>query len=401
MNTKPVSLTGLAVSAVLTLTMSTPGGAQTVLAEGHLPAVGDYISYCDGNYFGLLYCNLTETFTIPEDAVATSIAWVDPGCAIMDQPTLTLYYEIATADTYEVVATSSTLAVTCTEGDPPRDGSNNGNNDLVELPIPATQLSAGRPYFTLLRAVGDPQARAKWGVDAGYQTSYQVLGSNSPTPIAGITWRGAWASSEIYAAGDGVSLEGSSYISLQDDNTAWQPDLSPAYWDLVAQKGEMGAAGSDGAVGPQGLPGPAGPIGPTGPTGPQGLTGPEGPAGADGTSGSFIGGNYSNMGTNRFLAPWGRDVGSEDSADVSVPSGTASKLVVHLARPPGAGGSVTVSVRKNGVGVLSCTLTGGQNICVNNTDSVVFVDGDLLSILYTESSASNSRVRFSLQYNSP
>ncbi len=389
MNANPMGGRGLTVGAILVLTISVPVEAQTVLAEGHIPAVGDYISYCDGNYHGLRYCDFADTFTLTEDAVATAIVRVDPGCAIMDQPTLTLYYEIATADTYEVVATSTTLQVTCTPGDPPGDGSNNGNNEPVALSIPATQLFAGRPYFTLLRAVGDPRARAKWGVDAGHQTSFQVLGSSGPTPITGITWRGAWASTETYAAGNGISFEGSSYISLQDDNTAHQPDVSAAYWDLIAQKGETGAAGGDGATGPQG------------PQGPEGPRGAEGPAGASGSSGSFIGGNYTNMGTNRFLVPWGSDVGSEGNADVAVPSGTASKLVVHLTTPPGASGWVTVSVRKNGVSLLSCTLTGAQGTCVNATDSIAFSDGDLLSVLYTESNAAGSRVRFSFQYNSP
>ena len=434
MNVNPLDGKGLALGAILALTIIGRVEAQAVLAEGHMPAVGDYIAYCDGNYHGLRYCDFADTFTLTEDAVATAIVRVDPGCAIMDQPTLELYYEIATADTYEVVATSTTKQVTCTPGDPPGDGSNNGNNDPVVLSIPATQLFAGRPYFTLLRAVGDPRARAKWGVDAGHQTSFQVLGASEPPPITGITWRGAWASTETYAAGDGINFQGSSYISLQKDNTANQPDVSPAHWDLIAQKGDTGGngaagpqgsqgpegptgpqgpagaqgpAGPAGPQGPQGLPGPQGPAGaqgpagPAGPQGPQGLPGPQGPAGANGTSGSFIGGNYGNMGTNRFLVPWGSDVGIEGSADFAVPSGTASKLVVHLTTPPGGSGWVTVTVRKNGVNVLSCTLTGAESMCVNITGSIAFADGDLLSVLYTESNAAGSRVRFSLQYNTP
>jgi len=455
MNVNPLGGRGLAVGAILALTMGVRVEAQTVLTEGHMPAVGDYISYCDGNYHGLWYCDFADTFTLTEDAVATAIVRVDPGCAIMDQPTLELYYEIATADTYEVVATSATKQVTCTPGDPPGDGSNNGNNDPVALSIPATQLFAGRPYFTLLRAVGDPRARAKWGVDAGHQTSFQVLGASGPPPITGITWRGVWASTETYAAGDGVNFEGSSYISLQGSNTANQPDVSPAYWDLIAKKGDTGATGANGAAGPQGLQGPEGPtgpqgpagaqglagpagpqgpqglpgtqgaaglagpqgsqglpgpqgpagaqgpVGPTGPQGPQGLPGPQGPAGANGTSGSFIGGNYGNMGTNRFLVPWGSDVGLEGNADVAVPAGTAGKLVVHLTTPPGESGWVTLTVRKNGVNALSCTLTGWESTCVNNTGSIAFADGDLLSVLYTESNAAGSRVRFSLQYSTP
>ena len=235
MNANQIGCKGLAMGAALALTMAVAAEAQSILAEGHMQAVGDYIAYCDGNYHGLRYCDFANTFTLSGDAVATAIVRVDPGCAIMDRPTLALYYEIATADTYEVVATSAPLEVTCTPGDPPGDGSNNGNNDPVALSIPATQLVAGRPYFTLMRAVGDPRARAKWGVDAGYQTSFQVLGTGTPPAITGITWRGPWASTETYAAGDGTSFEGSSYISLQDDNSAYEPDVSPAYWDQIGR----------------------------------------------------------------------------------------------------------------------------------------------------------------------
>ena len=55
MNANPRSGKGLAVAAILALAISAPAAAQTVLAEGHMPAVGDYIAYCDGNYHGLRY----------------------------------------------------------------------------------------------------------------------------------------------------------------------------------------------------------------------------------------------------------------------------------------------------------------------------------------------------------
>ncbi len=391
MHVNPMSGTAIALATVFALTFDSPAKAQPILAEGHMPAVGDYIAYCDGNYNGLQYCDFADTFILAADAVATAIVRVDPGCAIMDQQTLSLYYEIATADTYEVVATSGTLQVTCTPGDPPGDGSNNGNNEPVVLSIPATQLVAGRPYFTLMRAVGDPRARAKWGVDAGHQTSFQVLGQGGPLTIIGIAWGGAWAISETYAAGDGVSFGGSSYISLQDENTGQQPDFSPAYWDPIAQKGEMGANGSDGAPGPQGIQGP------------EGSVGPQGPPGADGVSGSVIGGNYSNTGNSRFLVPWANaTTGTEDNANIPVPSGVASKLVVSLTTAPGAGGSATITVRKNASDTpLSCTVSDLETGCTNSSDSVVFGDGDLLSVSYAEADAAGSRIRFGFEYNAP
>jgi len=444
----PTIGTCVVVCALFALATAAPAHAQTVLAEGHLPAVGDYISYCDGNYHGLRYCEFTDTFTMAQDATAAAITWYDPGCANMDQPTMTVYYELATADTYEVVATSPTMQLTCTPGDPPGDGSNNGNNDPVTLSIPPTQLTAGRPYFTLLRAVNDPRARAKWGVDASHGTSFQILGSSGPPPITGITWRGAWTSTDTYAAGDGVSFGGSSYISLQAGNTGSPPDASPASWDLVARKGDKGDQGDSGpkgdkgdkgdpgapgATGPKGDPGPQGPAGPQGlqgvpgvagdtgpqgaqgPVGPQGLMGPQGlvgpqgpigpqgPAGAHRASGSGIGGNYANAGTGRFLVPWGNTTtGTEADGSIPMPSGTAGKLVVSLTIAPGAGHSATVTIRKNGVNTsLSCTVSGASTTCADTTDIVAFSDGDLLSVQYTEVSAAGSRIRFGLQYNAP
>ncbi len=427
MRVKPAVAACLVICALFALATAAPAHAQTVLAAGNLPAVGDYISYCDGNYHGLVYCEFTDTFFVAQDATATAITWYDPGCAIMDQPFLTLYYEIATADTYEVVATSSTMQITCTPGDPPGDGSNNGNNAPITLSIPPTQLIAGRPYFTLLRAMNDPRARAKWGVNASHATSFQILGSTGPQPFTGINWRGAWTSIDTYMAGDGVSFGGSSYICLQANNTGNQPDSSPAFWDLVAQKGDKGDQGNTGpkgdpgtpgATGPKGDSGPQGPAGPQGPqgvpgvtgntgpqgsTGPQGPVGPQGPAGANGKSGSVIGGNYASTGTGRFLVPWeGTTTGTEAEGSIPMPSGTASKLVVSLTVAPGTGHSATVTIRKNGVNTpLSCMVSGTSTTCADTTDTVAFSDGDLLSIQYTAANAAGARIRFGLQYNAP
>lgn len=375
------------VATVLTGHAWTPAVAQTVIAEGNLPAVGDYIAYCDALYNGLPYCNFAGNFELPADATATAIAWFDPGCSIDDQPTMTLFYDLATGDTFEVVATSTEgVTVTCTPGDPPQDGSNNGINDPVVLPIPPTVLTAGRPYFTLLRASNNEHARAKWGVDESFQTSFQIFGGSPP--VAGFVWKGAWDSGTTYEGGDTVSFDGSSWVSVVADNLGNQPDFSPEHWDLVAEKGETGATGA------------------TGPTGSQGPQGPQGPAGADGedgVSGSVIAGNYANIGNNRFLVPWGNStVGNEANAEVAVPSGTAARLVVNLTTAPGVGASATVTIRKNNIDTaLSCTVAEMVTICSNMADSVLFADGDLLSVLYTESGAAGSRVRFGFEYRSP
>ena len=166
------------------------------------------------------------------------------------------------------------------------------------------------------------------------------------------------------------------------------------------RKGDSGATGATEASERSGPAGPTGATGATGATGPAGLTGPRG---ADGSSGSAIGGNYPNAGNNSFLIPWGVGTSAtEANANVPLPSGKAGKLVVSLAAAPGSGKSAAVTIRKNGVNsALSCTVSGTATACTDTVDSVTFSDGDLLSILYTETGAAASRIRFAFEYNSP
>lgn len=76
--------------------------------------------------------------------------------------------------------------------------------------------------------------------------------ADQPPQFAG---KGEWVSGTIYAAGDFVTYNGSSYFSIQSQNTAHQPDTSPTWWQLVAEKGEQGVQGV------QGVPGQTGPQG--------------------------------------------------------------------------------------------------------------------------------------------
>jgi lysophospholipase L1-like esterase len=65
----------------------------------------------------------------------------------------------------------------------------------------------------------------------------------------GINWRGAWSSSNTYALNDGVSFNGSSYISLISGNTSTPGSAS---WSLLAAQGSVGPTGNTGATGPAG-----------------------------------------------------------------------------------------------------------------------------------------------------
>ncbi len=101
--------------------------------------------------------------------------------------------------------------------------------------------------------------------------------------------------------------------------------------------------------------------------------------------------------------PWGVTTSvTEANVNVPLPSGKASKLVVSLTAAPGAGGSATISIRKNGGNTaLTCTVSGTATTCTDTVNSVTFNNGDLLSILYTEAGAAASRIRFAFEYNSP
>ncbi|MGH7287451.1 MAG: hypothetical protein ACREI8_05465, partial [Myxococcota bacterium] len=157
-----------------------------------------------------------------------------------------------------------------------------------------------------------------------------------------------------------------------------------------------------GPMGPQGPEGPQGPAGADGAPGEMGPVGPQGPAGADGTSGSLLGGNYPNTADDNFLSPFNPSTGSEENTNLPVTSGTARKLIVNVGSALGAGSSVTLTLRQNGVdSALACTVAAGESSCTNLVDSVIFADGDLLSVRHNESGNPNSRVRFTIVYQAP
>jgi hypothetical protein len=97
-----------------------------------------------------------------------------------------------------------------------------------------------------------------------------------PGPV-GITFQGAYSSTTNYALADGVSYNGSGYVSLIASNHGNTPDQSPGQWALFAAAGAAGTIGPAGLTGTTGATGPAGSQGPVGPTGATGAIGPQGP----------------------------------------------------------------------------------------------------------------------------
>ncbi|MBB4422302.1 hypothetical protein GGD66_000828 [Bradyrhizobium sp. CIR48] len=69
----------------------------------------------------------------------------------------------------------------------------------------------------------------------------------------GFQFLGAWSSSTAYTINDVVTLSGSSYICVLDHTNQTPPNAT--YWQLLASKGDTGAAGSTGATGATGAAG--------------------------------------------------------------------------------------------------------------------------------------------------
>jgi hypothetical protein len=103
----------------------------------------------------------------------------------------------------------------------------------------------------------------------------------------GVTARGSWTKSTVYAPDDLVEYQGSTWRALS--NRAANRNMVPAsgspFWQIFARRGFSGAAGSQGPAGPAGPRGPQGLAGPTGATGPRGPAGDDGPPGPQGIPG--------------------------------------------------------------------------------------------------------------------
>src|SRR5207253_3210861 len=104
------------------------------------------------------------------------------------------------------------------------------------------------------------------------------IGATGATGPTGLVWQGTWDNTTAYALNDAVQFSGAGYISIQA-GTNHQPDTSPTFWSLLADKGATGPTGPTGATGLTGAAGATGATGPTGSQGPIGATGTTGPAG--------------------------------------------------------------------------------------------------------------------------
>ena len=188
-------------------------------------------------------------------------------------------------------------------------------------------------------------------------------GPQGPTGPAGqgLSLTGAYSATSSYNIGDVVTYSGSSYASLATANHGQTPDLSPAYWMLLAAQGPTGSPGASGSTGPAG---PQGPQGSAGATGPQGPAGPTGATGAPGMNFrgqwspstyysvndavSFDGSTFlarsagSNQEPDLYPAVW-TVVAQAGSQGPTGPAGTPATLSIGTVSTLAAGSAATVT----------------------------------------------------------
>lgn len=132
---------------------------------------------------------------------------------------------------------------------------------------------------------GTPGSQGAQGIQ-GHRGEQGIAGERGDTGTS-IRFKGQWSSSVNYVCDaeyiDIVLYNGSSYRCVRN-NTGYNPS-NTSYWQIVAQKGDVGAKGDQGERGIQGIKGDdgiAGAKGDQGDQGPRGFQGEQGPKGEDG-----------------------------------------------------------------------------------------------------------------------
>lgn len=116
------------------------------------------------------------------------------------------------------------------------------------------------PYVVLYTANdADRTYRLERDTDGSVSSNWVNISSAGGTG-GGFTPRGEWNSTTTYNENDLVSLNGSSYMCIEE-NTNATPASNPDKWMVNAEKGATGATGATGEPGPQGPEGPKGDTG--------------------------------------------------------------------------------------------------------------------------------------------
>ncbi len=112
--------------------------------------------------------------------------------------------------------------------------------------------------WAMLAAQGPAGAVGPAG-PAGVSGPAGATGATGPVGPQGppASFQGTWLAGSSYAVGSVVGFGGASYVALSA-NAGREPDVSPAFWAVLAQAGVAGAPGAVGPQGPAGAPGRVG-----------------------------------------------------------------------------------------------------------------------------------------------
>jgi len=181
----------------------------------------------------------------------------------------------------------------------------------------------GQTYFAPAAFTsGASFASANWSLMAarGVDGAVGATGATGPQGAQGaqgsgqgFVFRGAWAPNTTYNAYDIVTFGGSTYEA--DHTFTSGAAFLAANWNLLALRGNDGAAGAVGPVGPQGVAGATGAIGATGAQGIQGVAGANGSNGVGvpngGAAGQILAKNSATNGDTTWIdAPTGGGAGT-------------------------------------------------------------------------------------------
>lgn len=121
------------------------------------------------------------------------------------------------------------------------------------------------------------------------QDKVVVIPMGGTTNIEITNWAGDWSSGKSYQKGQTTQIGGSTFVCIANHaSTIDNAPPNPAYWSLIALKGDKGDTGDQGPIGltgAQGIQGPQGEQGIQGEQGPQGEQGLQGIQGEHGLQG--------------------------------------------------------------------------------------------------------------------
>ncbi|WP_188554860.1 DNRLRE domain-containing protein [Edaphobacter dinghuensis] len=254
-------------------------------------------------------------------------------------------------------------------------------------------------YWSVLAVQGAAGAQGPVGATGatGPQGASGPQGVPGPAGVAGsvgMNYRGNWGLGVTYQVSDAASFDGSTYLALVS-NAGMEPDLYPAAWAVLAQKGSVGATGPQGVAATVSVgtvtTGAAGSMASVTNSGtataavlnftiPQGAAGTNGTGGGTGSvSGALSGSMYHSVSFNNIYYSVNNTnaSGNEDASVLTwVPAGcTATSLNVYSQQSnaitvmlrqgtPGSMADTSLSCKASSSG--SCSVTGSVAVAAGN-----------------------------------